>query len=89
MMPDRDCGAVELWDYNRQAGAEADRVRDFLCSIMSPPGREPFWRMRRRPSRPPRSPTRSALFGERGRLPITRRKPSRATPGWRCCSARA
>src|SRR5207253_5245758 len=30
MMPDRDFSPVELWDYNRQAGAEADRVRDFL-----------------------------------------------------------
>ena len=30
MMPDRDCGAVELWDYNRQSAAEADRMRDFL-----------------------------------------------------------
>jgi tryptophan halogenase len=30
MMPDRDFNPVELWDYNRQVGAEADRVRDFL-----------------------------------------------------------
>ena len=30
MMPDRDFSPVELWDYNRQIGAEADRVRDFL-----------------------------------------------------------
>ena len=30
MMPDRDFNPVELWDYNRQACAEADRVRDFL-----------------------------------------------------------
>lgn len=30
MMPDRDFSPVELWDYNRQVGAEADRVRDFL-----------------------------------------------------------
>jgi tryptophan halogenase len=30
MMPDRDFSTVELWDYNRQVCAEADRVRDFL-----------------------------------------------------------
>jgi tryptophan 7-halogenase len=30
LMPDRDFSPVELWDYNRQTGAEADRVRDFL-----------------------------------------------------------
>jgi tryptophan halogenase len=30
MMPDRDFSPAELWDYNRQIGAEADRVRDFL-----------------------------------------------------------
>ena len=31
MMPDRDFSPVELWDYNRQVGAEADRVRDFIA----------------------------------------------------------
>ncbi|HZC37228.1 MAG TPA: tryptophan 7-halogenase, partial [Sphingomicrobium sp.] len=30
LMPDRDFSPVELWDYNRQTAAEADRVRDFL-----------------------------------------------------------
>jgi tryptophan halogenase len=30
MMPGRDFSPVELWDYNRQVAAEADRVRDFL-----------------------------------------------------------
>src|SRR3954454_8948014 len=30
LMPDRDFSPVELWDYNRQTSAEADRVRDFL-----------------------------------------------------------
>ena len=41
MMPDRDFHPVELWDYNRQVGAEADRVRDFLILHYRTARREP------------------------------------------------
>jgi tryptophan halogenase len=70
MMPDRDCSAVELWDYNRQANAEADRVRDFLIlHYVASRRSEPFWRAATATA-PPASLAHSlALFGERGRLP--------------------
>lgn len=70
MMPDRDCSAVELWDYNRQAGDEANRVRDFLVlHYVAAKRREPFWRDAAAVE-PPASLAHSlALFRERGRLP--------------------
>ncbi|HEX4736530.1 MAG TPA: tryptophan halogenase family protein [Allosphingosinicella sp.] len=70
MMPDRDCGAVELWDYNRQANAEADRVRDFLVlHYVASRRSEPFWRDAAA-AKPPASLAHTlALFQERGRLP--------------------
>jgi tryptophan halogenase len=71
MMPDRDCGAVELWDYNRQAVAEADRMRDFLVLHYAASRRpEPFWQ-RAAALPPPDSLAHSlTLFRSRGRLPI-------------------
>jgi tryptophan halogenase len=72
MMPDRSCAAVELWDYNRQSAAEAERIRDFLVLhyvTARRPG-DPFWRDVSG-TEPPAS-LRSTLdqFGERGRLPF-------------------
>jgi tryptophan halogenase len=71
MMPDRDCGAVELSDYNRQANAEADRVRDFLAlHYVTARRKEPFWRAAGA-AEPPESLAHTlALFAERGRLPF-------------------
>ncbi|HEX5183924.1 MAG TPA: tryptophan halogenase family protein [Allosphingosinicella sp.] len=70
MMPDKDCGAVELWDYNRQANAEADRVRDFLALHYIVSRRsEPFWRAAASAEPPASLAHTLALFGERGRLP--------------------
>ena len=72
MMPDRDCAEVELWDYNRQAAAEADRVRDFVILhyvTADRPG-DPFWRDAAAVE-PPASLAHSLdLFRERGRLPF-------------------
>jgi tryptophan 7-halogenase len=70
MMPDRDCSAVELWDYNRQANAEADRVRDFLLlHYVASRRSEPFWRAAAAVEPPPSLAHTLALFRERGRLP--------------------
>ena len=71
MMPDRDCAAVELWDYNRQCAAETDRVRDFLALHYAASRRdESFWR-RMRGTAPPDSLAHTMrLFAERGRLPF-------------------
>ena len=69
MIPDRDCSAVELWDYNRQANAEADRVRDFLIlhyAIADRP--EPFWN--EIPELPASLAHTLTQFRERGRLPF-------------------
>jgi tryptophan halogenase len=70
MMPDRDFGEVELWDYNRQCAAEADRVRDFLALHYLAASRpEPFWR-EAAAVEPPASLAHSlSMFLERGRLP--------------------
>jgi tryptophan halogenase len=70
MIPDRDCGGVELWDYNRQANAEADRVRDFLALhyVASKRG-EPFWRAAAAAEPPASLAHTLMLFRERGRLP--------------------
>jgi tryptophan halogenase len=71
MMPDRDCGAVELWDYNRQSNAEADRMRDFLVlHYVTARRSEPLWRGAAA-AEPPQSLAHTlSLFRERGRLPI-------------------
>jgi len=71
MMPDRDCSAVELWDYNRQAEAEGDRVRDFLMlhyAVARRPG-DPFWREAASRELPPSLAHTLMQFRERGRLP--------------------
>lgn len=63
-MPDRDFSSVELWDYNRQIGAEADRVRDFLIlhyvTANAESGEGP----------PPSLEHTLEQFRERGRLPF-------------------
>jgi tryptophan halogenase len=71
MMPDRDCSPVELWDYNRQATAEADRVRDFVMLhyvIAERPG--DFWRDASSVSLPGSLDHTLTQFRERGRLPF-------------------
>ncbi len=71
MMPDTDCDPVELRDYNRQANAESDRVRDFVLLHYAVSNRpEPFWRDAS--SRPqPASLEHTLLqWRERGRLPF-------------------
>jgi len=71
MMPDRAFSPVELWDYNRQAAAEADRVRDFLALHYHGARRsEPFWRAAAAAEPPPSLAHTLALFRERGRLPF-------------------
>jgi tryptophan halogenase len=71
MLPDRDFSRIELWDYNRQCVAEADRVRDFLALHYLVARRsEPFWR-EAAAAEPPESLAHTlALFRERGRLPF-------------------
>jgi tryptophan halogenase len=72
MMPDRDCAAVELWDYNRQCAAEAERVRDFLVLHYAAANRpqDPFWRDVAAAELPASLAHTLALFRERGRLPF-------------------
>jgi tryptophan halogenase len=71
MMPDCDCAAVETWDYNRQANAEADRVRDFLAlHYIASERSEPFWRDAAAAEPPASLAHTLALFRERGRLPF-------------------
>jgi len=71
MLPDRDCSAVELWDYNRQCGAEAERVRDFLICHYAASGRgEPFWRAAATAELPDSLALTLTQFRERGRLPF-------------------
>lgn len=71
MMPDRDFAAVELAEYNRQCGAEADRVRDFLAlHYLASQRPEPFWR-EAAAAEPPASLAHTlSLYCERGRLPF-------------------
>lgn len=71
MMPDRDFGAVELRDYNRQANAEADRARDFLIlHYVASRRAEPFWRETASVAPPDSLAHTLALFADRGRLPF-------------------
>ena len=70
MMPGKDCAPVELAEYNRQCGVEADRVRDFICTHYRTARRdEPFWKDAAASEPPPSLAHSLALFEERGRLP--------------------
>jgi tryptophan halogenase len=71
MMPGRDCAAVELAEYNRQCGAEADRVRDFIClHYLTARRDEPFWKDAAAIEPPDSLAHTLSLFAERGRLPF-------------------
>jgi tryptophan halogenase len=71
MLPDRDCAAVELWDFNRQCAAETDRVRDFLAlHYVASRRTDPFWRDVRAVEPPASLAHTMSLFGDRGRLPF-------------------
>jgi tryptophan halogenase len=71
MMPGRDCAPVELAEYNRQCGAEADRVRDFLCMhYLTARREEPFWKDAAAIEPPDSLAHTLPLFAERGRLPF-------------------
>lgn len=71
MMPDRDCAAVELEDFNRQCTDETARVRDFLVLHYRASRRdEPFWRDLRAVEPPASLAHTLSLFEERGRLPF-------------------
>lgn len=71
MLPDRDCAAVELWDFNRQCAAETDRVRDFLVlHYVASRRTDPFWREVRAVAPPASLAHTLSLFGDRGRLPF-------------------
>lgn len=70
-LPDRDFSSVELWDYNRECAAEADRVRDFaiLHYAVADRPKDDMWRDAARVE-PPASLAHSLrLFRDRGRLP--------------------
>jgi tryptophan halogenase len=70
MMPGRDCAPVELAEFNRQCGQEADRIRDFLCLHYFCARRsEAFWRDAAAITPPPSLAHTLSLFAERGRLP--------------------
>jgi tryptophan halogenase len=72
MLPDRDCSAVELSDYNRQCVAEADRVRDFLIlhyAVAQRP-RHGIWCDAAAVEPPASLAHMLTQFRERGRLPF-------------------
>lgn len=71
MLPGADCAPVELAEYNRQAHAEAIRVRDFvLLHYIIADRAEPFWRAAAAVTLPPTLAHTLGLFRERGRLPV-------------------
>jgi tryptophan 7-halogenase len=72
MMPDTDCNPVELWDYNRQANAEADRVRDFVMLHYAASNRptDAFWNEASMRPLPASLEHTLVQFRERGRLPF-------------------
>ena len=70
MMGGADCAPVELAEYNRQCGAEADRIRDFIClHYVASKRNEPFWQDAARIDPPDSLAHSLSLFTERGRLP--------------------
>jgi len=70
-MPDRDWSPVELWDFNRECAAEAERARDFVALHYATADRpEPFWREAASAPLPDSLAHTLALFRERGRLPL-------------------
>lgn len=70
MMPGPDCATVELAEYNRQCGSEADRVRDFMCTHYLTARRDgSFWKDAASIDPPDSLLHTMALFKERGRLP--------------------
>jgi len=71
-LPATDFSDVELWDYNREANAEADRVRDFLIAHYVTAGRsdDPLWRTTSAAALPDSLAHTLSLFAERGRLPV-------------------
>jgi tryptophan halogenase len=71
-MPDRDFAAIELWDYNREAAAEADRARDFVALHYATADRpkDPFWRDAAAAEPPASLAHTLGLFRERGKLPV-------------------
>ncbi|PCD02869.1 tryptophan halogenase [Sphingomonas spermidinifaciens] len=71
MMPGRDCAPVEIAEFNRQAAAEAVRVRDFLMLHYVTARRpEPFWREMAAAELPDTLAHTLTQFAERGRLPF-------------------
>ena len=71
MLPTADFPPVELAEYNRQTGEEADRVRDFVAlHYRGADRREDRWRAVRDAAPPPTLAHDLVLFGERGILPI-------------------
>ncbi len=72
MMPDRDCAAIELQEYNRQCAAEADRVRDFLVMhyVRARKSRHDLWRAAAAVEPPASLAHTIELFEERGILPF-------------------
>ncbi|MCW3847415.1 tryptophan 7-halogenase [Sphingomonas sp. LB-2] len=70
-MPDRDWSPVELWDFNRECAAEAERARDFVALHYAAAERnEPFWRDAAAATPPDSLAHTLRLFRERGRLPL-------------------
>ena len=70
-MPDRDWSPVELWDFNRECAAEAERARDFAVLHYAVADRtEPFWRAAAAMTPPDSLAHSLTLFRERGRLPL-------------------
>jgi tryptophan halogenase len=70
MMPGNDCAPVELAEYNRQCGVEADRVRDFICMHYVTARRDDLFWKDAAAIEPPTSLAHTlSLFAERGRLP--------------------
>lgn len=72
MLPDSDCSAVELWDYNRQCAAEADRVRDFLILhyVVAQRPSHGIWRNSAAVEPPASLAHTLTQFRQRGRLPF-------------------
>jgi tryptophan 7-halogenase len=71
MLPERDCAPIEIADYNRQALAEAERVRDFVILHYAVTDRpEPFWQAARTMELPTSLQHTLTQFRSRGRLPF-------------------